>query len=72
MSSDAKATSTPKENKRLFRVKEAADYLGLSPATIWRALKDGRLKAIKLMGRTLIERADLDAMVDHYSTPIGQ
>ncbi|MEZ0212986.1 MAG: helix-turn-helix domain-containing protein [Xanthobacteraceae bacterium] len=47
-----------------FTVEEAADYLRLSRAGIWRLLKDGRLPRARIGGRTLIRRVDVDAFLE--------
>jgi excisionase family DNA binding protein len=40
--------------KLAFMIKEAAAALGIGTATLWRAISDGKLVALKLGGRTLI------------------
>jgi excisionase family DNA binding protein len=54
----------------LFAVTEAARMCGLSRSTLWKAIADyrkgkpGGLRAIKLRGRTLISRKDLEDWVN--------
>ncbi len=55
--------------KRLLTVEEAAHYCGLSPKTIRnglgpRAIKPFPVKPVKLAGRVLFRREDLDRIID--------
>ncbi len=64
MRQEIKATS-----KRLLPIPEAAAYLGISPKTIRnglgpRAAKPFPVKAVRLGGRVLFRREDLDQYVD--------
>ena len=45
-------------------VTEAADYLRISAASIWRLLEQGALQRTRIGGRTVIRRADLDGFLD--------
>lgn len=49
-------------DKRGYSVKQAADYCGVSKSTIWRGVRDGRLHTFKLLGCTVIEGWELDAL----------
>jgi excisionase family DNA binding protein len=51
--------------------KSAATYSGLSIRTVWRLLKDGRLRAFRVGGRVLIRLADLDAMIQGAAESVG-
>jgi excisionase family DNA binding protein len=59
----------------LYTVAEAARMCGLSRATLWKAIADyrngkpGGLRAIKLRGRTLILRKDLEDWVNAARGP---
>ncbi|WP_083786709.1 helix-turn-helix domain-containing protein [Methylobacterium nodulans] len=44
-------------------VDEAAEYLRISRASIWRLLKRGELPRVRIGGRTVIRRIDLDAFL---------
>lgn len=44
-------------------VAAAAHYIGVSRATIYRKLATNELPSIKISGRRLIHRRDLDALV---------
>lgn len=50
-------------------VNDAADYLGISRATIYVLLREGALTKVKLGHRTLIRRVDLDRLVGLNNTP---
>jgi excisionase family DNA binding protein len=57
-----------RENARereLLHVKEAADAVRVHEATIYRAIQDGQLRALRLgeHGRYRIRRTDLDAFL---------
>lgn len=47
-----------------YGVQEAADALSVGKSTIWRWIHDGRLKPIKLGGRTVIRREELLRLLD--------
>ncbi len=51
-------------NKRLFTDREAADYLGVSRATIWNFMNDGKLASIKLGNHRRIEVNELDRFIN--------
>lgn len=48
---------------RAFRVNDAAKAYSISRATIYRLLKGDKLRAVKIGGRRLILREDLEALV---------
>lgn len=48
---------------RLCSIREATALLGLSRSTIYRLISEGELAMHKIGGRTLIRKADLDAMM---------
>lgn len=47
-----------------FTAEEAADYLRISRAGIYRLMKNGALPRAKIGDRTVIRRVDLDAFLD--------
>jgi hypothetical protein len=56
-------------SKRLLTVEEAAHYLGVSPKTIRnglgpKAVKPFPVRPVKLAGRVLFRREDLDRLID--------
>lgn len=44
-------------------VDEAADYLRVSRASIWRLLRGGALPRVRIGGRTVVRRLDLDTFL---------
>ena len=42
-------------------VTQAAGVKAVSPSTIWRAVREGRLPAVRVLGRIGIRPADLEA-----------
>jgi hypothetical protein len=46
--------------RRLYDVPGAADQLSLSQANTWALIKAGRLRTVKVDGRTLVTAAELD------------
>jgi excisionase family DNA binding protein len=49
--------------KIAYRITEATEVAGLGRTTIYDEIKAGRLKAIKVAGRRLILRDDLEAFL---------
>ena len=43
---------------------EAAEFLGIGYATLYRWIKSGKIRAIKLGGRTLIPASEIDRIKD--------
>lgn len=54
-------------DKLAYRVDEAVRASGLGRTTIYGEIKAGRLKAMKVAGRRLILKADLEAYLRQYS-----
>lgn len=52
-----------------FPVGDAAEYLGVSEPTIWRMLRDGSLARVRLRGRTVVARAECDALLARAAGP---
>jgi len=50
---------------KLLNVQEAADYLRVSTRSIFRYLKDGRLRASNI-GRWRIKQSDLEKFLNKY------
>lgn len=48
--------------KRFFTVAEAAQLLGLSDSTLFRAIRAGEFPAIKVRGRYVVPAKAIDAM----------
>ena len=47
----------------LLRDVDTADYLGISRTGVWRLLKKGEFPCVRIGGRTLFRREDLDAFI---------
>lgn len=47
-----------------FNVEEAAHYLGISRANLYKLFKSGALRSTKIGGRTLVRRIDADALLE--------
>jgi len=62
------AVSLPSE-RLAYGVKEAATALGIGQTTIWVAIKEGKLSAIKVGNRTLIKTEALQAWL---SAPVAR
>lgn len=52
------------QQKRLFKMSEAAEYSGFCKATLYTEARNGRLKILKIGGATRIETTELDRWVD--------
>jgi len=50
--------------RRLRSINQSADRLGLSRASIYRLHQSGQLPFVKLAGRTLVDEADIDALIE--------
>lgn len=55
--------------RRLISLKEAADYLGISPSNMYRMLKRGEIATMKIGDQWYFTYADLDQWID--SRPKG-
>lgn len=52
------------ENKRIFSVMEAAQYLGISKSLAYRLVNEGEIPAIKLGKRLLIPVTAIDKLIE--------
>lgn len=50
--------------KRLYRIDEAAEYLGMSRRNIYKMLAEGKLRGCKLDSYTRITREELERFVE--------
>ena len=55
--------------KLLFDIKEAAESLSISPWTVRRYLTEGKLKAVRIGRRVLLEPAELQRLVEAGRKP---
>lgn len=53
----------PQQERHALRVNDATIFSGLSRASLYRAMKDGVLRSVKIGKRRLILRADLEAFL---------
>ena len=53
-------------SKRLYSVKEAGRYLGRSPWTIRRLIRDGCLREVRQGRRVMIDLVDMDLFIEKY------
>lgn len=51
-------------NQKLLLIKEVAEILRVSTRSVFRYIKDGDLKSIKLSGKTLIRKSELDKFIN--------
>jgi len=49
--------------KEFLNVEEAAQLLGASRSTVFRLMKSGEIKRVKLRGRTIIFRSEIDRLL---------
>ena len=47
-----------------YSVKGAAGVIGYSPAKAWQEIREGKLRAVRAGGRTLVLRRDVEAYLD--------
>lgn len=52
-----------REKKRLYSIEEAAEYLSLSPAQVYRLAVAGKLKSLREGRRRLVDRDELDRWI---------
>jgi len=59
-------TPPGKRAKRLYSIKEAAEYLALSTWTVRELIWKGELPHVRLGRRILLDLQDLEALVTHH------
>ena len=52
------------ESSAVLTISETAIYFRISRASVWRLLRTGQLKKLRIGGRTLVRRADADAFLE--------
>lgn len=55
---------TEKQARRALSINEAAQVRGLSRATVYRLLKDGKLTTVKIGSRRVVPVGAIDALLD--------
>jgi excisionase family DNA binding protein len=58
------STNEQRLERRALSIKEAAEACGLSRATLYRALADGRLKTLKVGARRLVRPEAIEELLD--------
>jgi excisionase family DNA binding protein len=53
---------TPPANAVAYRVNTACDMLGIGRATLYKAINEGKLRSIKVLGRTVIPRSEIERL----------
>jgi excisionase family DNA binding protein len=51
------------EAPKARRVPDACKALGVSPALIYRLAKEGKLRLVRIAGRTLVPESEIDRLV---------
>lgn len=63
---------TPSEAKAALTVEDVARSLGVGKVTVYRLLKEGQLRRVKIGSRTLIPAGDVTALVERLANlPAG-
>lgn len=63
-------TEPPKtETREVMDIRQASDYLGISPDTLYKYASEGFVPAFKLGNRWRFKRSRLDEWMDRRSTP---
>ncbi len=50
-------------DRLVYRVREVAEILGMAERTVWRWLREGRLKRVKVGGATLIPADEVGRLI---------
>ena len=57
-------SNSNQDERRAFHVKDAAKAYGWSRSTLYKLMKDGTLKSVRVGGRRLIPRDALEALLN--------
>ena len=49
--------------EKIYIIKEVAELLRVSKPTVYRMMKDGKIKPVKLGGRTLFKESELNRFI---------
>jgi excisionase family DNA binding protein len=60
--------STKDENREVMDIRQASDYLGVSPDTLYKYASEGFVPAFKLGNRWRFKRSRLDEWMDERSS----
>jgi excisionase family DNA binding protein len=65
---DAKLDASPVPDLReVMNVRQASEYLGVSPDTLYKYLSEGKIPAFKLGNRWRFKKTTLDRWMEHQS-----
>ncbi len=59
------------EAREVMNLREASDYLGVSPDALYKYLAEGRIPAFKLGNRWKFKKSRLDAWMEQQSVTTG-
>jgi excisionase family DNA binding protein len=65
------ALTSGANNRRTYSVAEVADMYGVHPATIYREIKAGRLKAMRLGAKGGVVRVPATAVEEYEATAVA-
>ena len=54
--------------EKMYTAKEVAEFLRVSPRTVWRMIESGELKAIKVRSEYRIRHRDFVAYIERQNT----
>lgn len=57
------------KDKGLFSIKQAAEYLSMRPSTLYQWIHEGRIGSVKIGGRRLIRKNDLEKLINKNYEP---
>ena len=57
--------------KVLLTIKEACEYLNISRATLYKLIKEGKLKPVKIGRSTRLDKRDLDKFIQQLKEQQG-
>ena len=59
------------ETREVMNLREASDYLGVSPDALYKYLAEGKIPAFKLGNRWKFKKSRLDAWMEQQSVAAG-
>lgn len=68
-------THTAPPGRRLMKIKDVQEYLGVSNTTVWRLVRDRKLRALKVGSQIRFRPADVETYLESRETtrknPVG-
>ncbi|MBM3280989.1 MAG: helix-turn-helix domain-containing protein [Candidatus Handelsmanbacteria bacterium] len=61
-------TNTPAVTRRLMKIADVQEYLGISNTTVWRLVRDRKLCALKIGAQIRFRPADVEAYLESRET----